>query len=633
MALLELKDLTLSWGSHPILDHVNLTIERGERICLVGRNGEGKSSLLKLIDGQYPPDSGQLVRDRGLKVARLQQELPINDDRSVFDVVTDGLGDLAQLVRDYHSVVEQMAEHYDEALMDRMSHLQHELEARDGWSLQQQVDSVITRLELPADQPLSSLSGGWRRRVLLAQALVLQPDILLLDEPTNHLDVPAIEWLEGLLKSLQLGLIFVTHDRQFLQRLATRIIELDRGKLTSWPGDYENYLRRKAEREEIEATEHALFDKELAQEEVWIRQGIKARRTRNEGRVRRLEAMREQRQQRRVKSGSSKLEVQSATTSGKLVFRAEHVDYAWEDKPLIKNFSVNIQRGDRVGLVGANGCGKSSLLKLLLGDIKPDAGTIDSGPQIEVAYFDQQRARLDPDATLIENVGQGSDKVEINGKPRHIVGYLQGFLFSPERQRQPARYLSGGETNRLLLAKLFTQPANVMILDEPTNDLDMETLELLEDQLMQFDGTLLVVSHDRAFLDNVATSLIVFDPDYGLVEIVGGYQDYLNWRAKQKPATKKQSSGADKSTPATPEQATVKTTAKNKLSFKEKRELESLPGLIDKLEAEQAALTKKMSESSFYQQAADVISEANKRMEDLQQELEQAYERWSELDQ
>jgi len=608
------------------MDHVEVSIESKERLCLVGRNGTGKSSLLKVINSEIKPDDGRVIAQDQLKIAKLDQDVPIDIDRTVYDVVVDGLGNLAQLIADYHAVIVQSEHDTSQAVMDKMFKLQHELDVKDGWGLQQKVDSMISQLELPADKKVSELSGGWRRRVLLAKALVNDPDLLLLDEPTNHLDVEAITWLENFLLTQSVSLLFITHDRTFLQRLATRIIELDRGNITSWPGDFNNYVIKKEEFLRIEAEQNALFDKRLAEEEVWIRQGIKARRTRNEGRVRRLEALRKERSERRNVVGKVSMGIGANEKSGKLVFEAENISFAYENKPLVKNFSTRVIRGDRIGLIGPNGIGKSTLLQLLQGVIQPDEGTVKQGTKLEVAYFDQQRAQLDLEKTVIENVVDGSDMVTVQGKSRHVISYLKDFLFDPERLRSPAKTLSGGETNRLLLAKLFTKPANVLILDEPTNDLDMETLELLESLLVDFEGTILIVSHDRAFLDNVVTSTWVFEGNGQIDEYVGGYQDYLRQANQIKSLEKTKLETAKKQEKKSPQKE------KNKLSFNDQQELKKLPEKIESLEQEIESIQNQMMDPSFYQQPAEEQKKLNAQLAKTQEILDECYARWEILD-
>jgi ATP-binding cassette subfamily F protein uup len=627
MSLIQLDKVCLAYGHHALLKNTDLQIEPGERICLVGRNGEGKSTLMHILRGAVLPDDGTVWRQSGLRIAYLSQEVPVDESRSVFEVVAAGLENIGQVLAEYHTTVGRITEHASDADMNRLAALQQQLEAADGWSLERRVGEVITRLGLPADKLVSTLSGGFKRRVLLAQALVLEPDLLLLDEPTNHLDIEGIRWLEEFLLTWNGSLLFITHDRAFLQRLATRILELDRGNLTSWPGDYATYLRRKAELAEIEATHNAKFDKHLAQEEVWIRQGIKARRTRNEGRVRGLEALRRERAQRRERQGTVKLELEQADTSGKLVVEVENANVSYEGRPIIRDFSTRIQRGDRIGIIGPNGAGKTTLLRLLLGELTPDSGQVRMGTKLQVAYFDQQRAQLEPDKTVLENLNYGSDTVTINGKPRHIMGYLQDFLFAPARVRSPVSSLSGGERNRLLLARLFTQPANLLVMDEPTNDLDVETLELLEELLGDYGGTLLLVSHDRAFLDNVVTSTLVFEGDGRVGDYVGGYSDWL----RQRPAAQAQLETKAKAPAAAPA-AVGPGGSKRKLSYKEQRELDALPGRIEALESEQAELQAHIGQPEFYRRPEDEVDAALARLQQVQQELEQCLERWLALE-
>ena len=626
MPLLTLRNISLAFGGPPLLDGVNLLIEPGERLCLVGRNGTGKSTLMKLINGEIVADGGELVRQPGLKVARLVQEVPHELEGEVFDVVAQGLGEAGKLLADYHHVVQQMGDG-DMSLMDKLEKIQHKLEAVDGWTLNQRVEAVISRLSLPAETQFSQLSGGMKRRVLLARELVREPDLLLLDEPTNHLDIESIRWLEEFLLNWQGSLLFITHDRMFLQHLATRIIELDRGQLSSWPGNYQTYLQRKEEALEAEATQNALFDKRLAQEEVWIRQGIKARRTRNEGRVRALKAMRDERCERRERGGKANIALQAGERSGKLVIEASHISMQYDGRVLIDDFSTTIMRGDKVGILGPNGTGKSTLLKILLGQLAPQQGEVKQGTKLEIAYFDQHRAALDEDATVIDNVSDGSDRVMVNGQSKHIMGYMQDFLFSPERARSPVRSLSGGERNRLLLAKLFSKPANLLVMDEPTNDLDVETLDLLEELLLDFSGTLLLVSHDRAFINNVVTSSIVFESDGMVKEYVGGYDDWLRQRD-----TVQAVKVADKPV------VTVKPVAKPepkkvRLSYKDQRELDTLPGQIEAWEAGLEALNAKMGEPDFYQQDKALIAAIQDDLAELEQKLAVAYARWDELEQ
>ena len=628
MALMTLRNITLAFGGPPLLDGVNLQIEPGERLCLVGRNGTGKSTLMKLLNGELQADSGELVRDQGLKVARLTQEVPHDISGAVFDVVAEGLGKAGALLAEYHHVSQQLAGG-DDKLMSKLERIQHELEAVDGWQLNQKVEAVISRLNLPGESDFSALSGGLKRRVLLARELVREPNLLLLDEPTNHLDIEAIAWLEEFLLGWNGTLLFITHDRMFLQKLATRIIELDRGQLTSWPGDYDTYLKRKEEALEAEAQQNALFDKRLAQEEAWIRQGIKARRTRNEGRVRALKALRNERSERRERSGSARIAVQGAERSGKMVIEASGIGFQYDGKPLFHDFSSTIMRGDKVGILGPNGSGKTTLLQVLLGKLAPQQGTVKLGTKLEIAYFDQHRAQLDEEATVLDNVAEGSDRVEINGQSKHIMGYLQDFLFTPERARSPVRSLSGGERNRLLLAKLFTKPSNLLVMDEPTNDLDVETLDLLEELLLDYPGTLLLVSHDRAFINNVVTSTIAFEGEGRLQEYVGGYDDWVRQHKTSSPTSR-----TEKKPPATTNAAEAKKAPekKSKLSYKDQRELDALPKRIEELEAEVAALHGAMAVPTFYQQDKSAIAQANERLERLEQELAAAYVRWESLE-
>ncbi len=633
MPLLTVDNLQFSLGTRTLLDHVALTVEPGERIALIGRNGEGKSTFLKILAGINRADDGEIRLEPGAKAAYLQQDPQMNSDDSVYATVAAGLGGLHEVLIGYHDCVARLGQG-DESAMDEMSRLQQRIEAEDGWTIAQRVDEVLTRLDLDPDLPVKSLSGGAQRRVLLAQALVQDPDILLLDEPTNHLDISRIEWLEGLIRDFRGAVIFITHDRTFLQNLATRILELDRGKLTSWPGNYQNYLRRLEEREHAESIANAEFDKFLAQEEVWIRQGIKARRTRNEGRVRRLEALREERAARINKQGKVEVSLSGAKTSGKIVVEAEHANKSYEGKSVVDDFSIKILRGDRIGLVGPNGVGKSTLLKLMLGQIEPDSGKVRLGSQLDIAYFDQHRAQLRGDWTALENLCDGGDRIEVGGSNVHGIGYLQQFLFTPDRARTKVDSLSGGERNRLLLAKLFAQPANLLVLDEPTNDLDLETLEVLEQTLLDYDGTLLIVSHDRAFLDNVVTSLLVFEGNGRIREVVGGYDDWIAIRNREKAiADSYAKPSATAKAPAPVDKAeTTSTNEKKKLSFKEKHELEKLPAQIEALEAEQEELTATSALPDFYQQDKATVQQVLDRLTEISSELEQAIERWAELE-
>lgn len=644
--LLKMNQVSLAYGVTPLLENVSWHITRGERVCIIGRNGTGKSTLLRVVKGEQQPDSGETWRAPGLKIGELPQELPVADERTVFDVVASGLHGVGELLTRYQHLSQNIVDEQD---LQTLTDVQQELEALDGWRLQQLVDSTISRLQLPAQAQLSELSGGWRRRVLLAQALVAEPDLLLLDEPTNHLDIGAIAWLEEVLLSFNGAVLFITHDRAFLQHIATRIIELDRGTMLDWDGDYDSFLEHKEQQLAAEETANALFDKKLAQEEVWIRQGIKARRTRNEGRVRALKALREERGQRRERQGVANLQIGEAARSGKQVIVAKDVSFAYEGGPkLIKNFSMVLQRGDRIGLLGANGSGKTTLLKLLLGKLQPTSGTVEEGTKLQVAYFDQMRHQLDLEKNVADNVAESSDTVIINDKPKHILSYLSDFLFSPQRARTPVKALSGGERARLLLAKLFTQPANLLVLDEPTNDLDLETLELLEEVLLEFKGTVLIVSHDRAFLDNVVTSTLVFDGTAKVSEYVGGFEDWLRQGGNLQllGMTEALSESSDNATKADPEQRSSEidaeqlqqnqtsgiVPAKKKLSYKLQRELDAIPEHVDSLEHELAQLQKQISEPEFYQQPVTETEPVLQRIQDIEQQLEELLERWAELE-
>ena len=625
MSLIHLKDVRTGFGGPPLLDGVDLRIEAGERICLVGRNGSGKSTLMKLISGRLQPEEGRIERRQGLRVALLEQDVPEAGDETVYDVAAQGLGEDGELLARYHRLSQALAGTPDPARLAELERVQHALEAGPGWSAQQRVERVLSRLQLPADQPFGELSGGFRRRVLLARALVGEPDLLLLDEPTNHLDIESIEWLEAFLLDFRGTLLFVTHDRRFLQRLATRIVDLDRGRLSDWPGDYRTYLERKQAWLEAEARQQAEFDKKLAREEAWIRQGIKARRTRNEGRVRALQALREQRRARRGQGGEAKFHALGVARSGKLVIEAEHLHFAFGDRVLVRDFSTTVLRGDKIGLIGPNGVGKSTLINLLLGRLQPDSGELRLGTRLDVAYFDQLRGRLQPERSVVDNLADGRQKITVNGRERHVVSYLQDFLFPPDRLHTPVRALSGGERNRLLLARLFSQPANLLVLDEPTNDLDVETLELLEDLLVEYPGTLLLVSHDRAFLDNVVTSTLVFEGDGRIGEYVGGYSDWL----RQRPQVNDESPPAPAPKAARRPQAPPR---RRKPGYKEQRELESLPARIEALEQRQAELHAAMAAPDFYKRDGAEIAAAKSELARIDADLEQAYERWQELE-
>jgi len=629
MSLVNLVNVDYSVGGPLLLEGATLSIERDERICVVGRNGAGKSTLLKLIAREIRPDDGEVRVQDGVRVAKLMQEVPTDIAGSVFDVVAGALGHLGELIAEYH----RLTHHLEIAgNADALGRVQARIEAEHGWDIDSRVTHVLTRLDLPEEAEFAALSGGMKRRVLLARALVLDPDVLLLDEPTNHLDIEAIDWLEQFLLDFAGSVVFVTHDRRFLRALATRIVEIDRGQVTSWPGDYDNYLRRREERLHAEAQANALFDKKLAQEEVWIRQGIKARRTRNEGRVRELEAMRRERAQRRELGGKAKLQVGAAVSSGRRVVDVDGIRFGYGERVIVGDLTTIIQRGDRVGLIGANGSGKTTLLHLLLGQLSPQRGEVRLGTNLEIAYFDQHRAHLRDDLSALDNVSEGREYIEINGARKHALGYLQDFLFSPERARAPITALSGGERNRLLLAKLFAKPSNLLVMDEPTNDLDVETLELLEELLAGYAGTLLLVSHDRDFLDNVVTSTLALEGGGRVGEYVGGYSD---WQRQRMPVANDAVAAVGDSSRAVAvakSSAPATAAAKRKLSYKDARELEELPARIEALEARIATLGAAMQAPGFYQQDGARIVAHNSELAALQLELDTAYARWAELD-
>jgi len=616
-----LQDVRLAFGGPELLDGVTLHIERGERVCLVGRNGAGKSTLMRIIAGEISPDSGTVIREQGVRISSLEQEVPQDLSGTVFEAVSAGLGGIADLLTVYHELSNRLS-HADKTaqLVAELERIQHRIESAGGWQIQQRVETVLSRLHLDPDAAAGELSGGYKRRVLLARALVNEPDLLLLDEPTNHLDIDSIAWLEEFLHEFRGALLFITHDRKFISNLATRIVELDRGRVTDWPGDYKTYVSRRQAELDSEAVHDALFDKKLAQEEAWIRQGIKARRTRNEGRVRALRELRNERLRRRETDGPAAMRLNEAARSGRLVIEAKGVGHSYEGAPLIKDFSTVIMRGDKIGIIGPNGSGKTTLLQILLGAINPDRGSVRLGTRLEVAYFDQHRAQLDDQKSVRDNVGDGGETVTINGTTRHIIGYLQDFLFPPERARSPVKVLSGGERNRALLAKLFTKPSNVLVLDEPTNDLDADTLDLLEEMLMEYEGTVLLVSHDREFLNNIVTSTIVFEGEGRIEEYVGGYDDWLRQRRPALLEPKKmQKPRPQRERPRT-------------LTFKENRELEALPALIESLESERDSLHKTLGDPDFYKREGQRMPELKTRIGEIEGELADAYERWEVLD-
>lgn len=627
MALLRLKKVSIAFGTHALLKQAEFQLLDGERVGLLGRNGEGKSTLMKVVMRHTQQDEGEVWYKPELRIAVLEQMPHLPDEETIYDVVAGGLGEVGRWIKRYHELT--LLTDYTDAVMKEMGDLQHKLDVHNGWQIQQRVENVLSRLNLPSETQVKGLSGGWKRRVSLAKALVIEPEVLLLDEPTNHLDLESIMWLEEQLLNFKGAILFVTHDRSFLQKLATRIIDLDRGQLVSWSGDYADYLVKKAAALEEEATHNALFDKKLAEEEVWIRQGIKARRTRNEGRVRALQALRKERAQRRNLQGTTKLSMDSGEASGKKVIEMQDVSFAYPDKAIVKNFSTVIQRGDKIGLIGPNGAGKTSFLKLLLKELQPDQGTVEQGTKLQVAYFDQLREELNPEISVADSIADGNDHVLINGEPRHVMSYLSDFLFAPVRARSPVKTLSGGEKNRLLLAKLFTKTANLIVMDEPTNDLDMETLELLEERLVDYTGTLLIVSHDRVFLDNVVTSVIVFEGNGGVSGYVGGYSDWLTYSQAQ---LKEQTKAIKKQAKEEKSQTNESAVNKKKLSYKYQKELTELPVTIESLEKEHAEINAQIADPEFYQQEQSFIGPVLEELAKIDADLQLAYARWDELE-
>jgi len=621
MPLLRLEKVSLNFGTHILLDNVDFQISKGDRLGLLGRNGAGKTTFMKIVSGAVQAESGEHWLRPGARVAWLEQTLPGGGDETVYDVVADGLAEVGELLKQYHHMIAD----YENVDLEKLEKVQSKLEAKHGWSLGQKVDTVISQLQLPADKAMSELSGGWRKRVALARALVQEPELLLLDEPTNHLDIPAIEWLEDELKSYNGALILVTHDRNFLEQVANNIAEIDRGHLIEFEGTYQRFLRFREEQLAAEETANKLFDKKLAEEEVWIRQGIKARRTRNEGRVRALKALREERRQRRERQGKADFAASQGDRSGKLVAEVKNISHRYGDNTVIENFSSTVMRGDRIGLVGVNGAGKSTLLKILLGKLQPSEGDVKLGTNLEIAYFDQLREQLDPKKNLIDNVCGGQDFIEINGKRKHAISYLGDFLFTPERVRTPAKALSGGEQNRAILAKLFSKPANILVLDEPTNDLDIETLELLEDILMNFQGTVLLVSHDRQFMDNVVTSIMVFEGEGHIEEYVGGYGDWVRGGGSLAALEEAPKKTDKQKKPAQDKPAKKPDNTKQKLLDKQLRE-------IEQLETKQKELEATMAEPGFYEKDQARIDEVVKKLEDVQAKLEAAYKKWEEIE-
>lgn len=633
MSLISIHGACLSFSDAPLLDNTELHIEENERVCLVGRNGAGKSTLMKIINREQPLDDGRIIYEQDLVVARLQQDPPRNITGSVYDFVAEGVEEQAEYLKAYHAVSHVVMQDPSEKNLNEMARLQGLLDHHNLWQLESRINDVLQQIGLQPDTELSSLSGGWLRKAALGRALVSNPRVLLLDEPTNHLDIETIDWLETFLRSFSGSIIFISHDRSFIRNMATRIVDLDRGKLVSWPGNYDAYLAGKEEALRVEELQNAEFDRKLAQEEVWIRQGIKARRTRNEGRVRALKALRRERSERREVMGKANMQVEEASRSGKIVFELEHVNYAVAGKTLVKDFSAQVQRGDKIALIGPNGCGKTTLLRLMLNQLKADSGRIHVGTKLEVAYFDQHRAELDPDRTVMDNLAEGKQEVMVNGKPRHVLGYLQDFLFHPKRAMTPVRALSGGERNRLLLARLFLRPSNLLILDEPTNDLDVETLELLEELIDGYQGTVLLVSHDRQFVDNTVTECWIFEGNGEIGSFVGGYHD-----AQQQRAAYKQAKAA---TPAKAPSATEKTGGEKnepakrsaaKLSYNLARELEQLPQKMENLEGRIGELQAQMSHPDFFSQPHDKTQPVLDELAQVEQELESAFERWEYLE-
>ncbi|WP_370298863.1 ATP-binding cassette domain-containing protein [Pontibacterium sp.] len=624
MPLIRLDKVSVAFGAKPLMDHVDFQIDPGERVALVGLNGAGKSTLLKVIGSKQATDSGEFWCDPACRIAELPQAMPAADERSVREVVSEGLADIVVLREAY----DELAAKADGADLSELEELQHKIEALDGWHLEQRVQQILDRLNLPGDKLMSQLSGGWRRRAALGAALVQEPQLLLLDEPTNHLDIETIEWLEQQLLNFNGGLLFISHDRALVEKLATRIVELDRGVLTSFPGSYTTYLEQKEKLLEEEERNNALFDKRLAQEEAWIRQGIKARRTRNEGRVRALKAMRNERADRRNRQGKAKFNMEEAQKSGKLVAELTAVSHSYDGRSLISNLDFLLQRGDRVGLIGPNGAGKSTLLNIILGKLNPERGDVRVGTNLKVAYFDQLRSQLDMEKSIIDNIAQGRESIELNGRKRHVISYLSDFLFSPERSRTPVKALSGGECNRVMLAKLFSQPANILVLDEPTNDLDIETLELLEEILLDFDGTVLLVSHDRSFLDNVMTSTLAFEGNGRVREYVGGYNDWL--RQRPEPVEEVKAKPQPKAAEKPKVEAAPK--AKKKLSYKLQRELDSLPEQLEEAETALAALQEETAAPDFYQKDHQLVSDKLAELQTQEEKVEALMERWVELE-
>jgi len=627
MAILSLQDVTISFGGLPLLEKADMQVEKGERVCIVGRNGEGKTTILRLMGCFIPPDSGQINISKGISIAGLDQDIPSDIKGSIFDVVAGGLSGTGALLEEYHHLTVALKHAHDEAILRRLDVLYDRIEKEGGWLVNQKIETILTRLSLDPDATFDTLSVGFKRRVLFARALVADPDILLLDEPTNHLDIASIGWMEDFLLKHRGTVVFVTHDRVFLQNLATRIVEIDRGQILNWACGYRDFLERREAALETEELQRDQFMKKLAKEEEWIRKGVKARRTRNEGRVRALMKLREEQQAWRMQMGGPRINIQEAEQTGKLVAEVEDVTHGYGGAPLIKNLSTKIIRGDRIGIIGANGIGKTTLLNILLGRINPDRGRVKLGTRLEVVYFDQLREQLHEDMSVQENIAEGKDFIDVDGSRRHVIGYLKDFLFSPDRARTPVKVLSGGERNRLLLARLFTRPSNVLVLDEPTNDLDLETLDLLEDRLISYSGTILLVSHDREFLNNVVTSTLVFEGNGTVAEYPGGYDDWLVQRPV--PLEERMERQAKKPPPVARDEKKDKP---RKLTFKEVKELEALPGIIEKLEKEQKSIYTKMADADFYRGAGGEIPKMQIRLDEIEKGLKTAYARWEELE-
>ncbi|MGD8116732.1 ABC transporter ATP-binding protein [Vibrio sp. TRT 29B02] len=632
MALLTINNGLLAYGDHPLLDHADFALQTNERVCLVGRNGAGKSTLMKVLAGEVLLDDGKLTVTQDVVVSRLEQDPPRNEEGTVFDYVAGGLAEIGQQLKIYQDQLDLIAHDASEKNINKLARIQEQLEHSGAWRFEDRIKNVMDALNLDGHTKLTDLSGGWQRKAALARALVRDPDVLLLDEPTNHLDVTTIEWLENFLKDFRGSIIFISHDRAFIKSMATRIVDLDRGKLASFPGDYDNYLVEKEEMLRVEEMQNAEFDKKLAQEEVWIRQGIKARRTRNEGRVRALKKLREERYNRRDVQGKANIQIDDASRSGKIVFEAQNLGYSIEGKAIVKDFSFNIMRGDRIALIGPNGCGKSTLLKLLLDELKPSQGKLHCGTRLEVAYFDQYREVLDPEKSVIDNLADGKQEVMVGGRQRHALSYLQDFLFAPHRARTPVKALSGGEKNRLLLARIFLKSNNLLVLDEPTNDLDIETLELLEDLLANYQGTLLLVSHDRQFVDNTVTNSWIFEGDGVIEEFVGGYHDAQQQRLQVKKARNSEKvESSVKQVEETPKTAVTKSKPK-KLSYKLQRELEALPAKLEQLEVDIENLQQQVNSADFFSKPVEQTQPVLDKLAATEQELEIAFERWEELE-